>query len=89
MKYKSYRRKLITIFILISVIPIVFIFIIANFNLRGKMIKEKTYRALIKALGITGIITLTLGGVMNQNKALIITGLTSSIIAQMLNIFKK
>jgi len=52
------------------------------------MITEKTYKRLIKSLGITGMITLTIGG-WNQNSMLIVTGLTSSIIAHMLQIFKK
>ena len=52
------------------------------------MITEKRYKTLIKILGVTGMVTLTLGG-WNQNIFLIVIGLASSVIAYMLQIFRK
>ncbi len=50
------------------------------------MITEKTYKKLIKLSGVAGMITLALGG-WTQNLALIITGVISSSIYTILQIF--
>ena len=50
------------------------------------VITDTHYKNLIKLLGIVGVVTLTAGGWL-QNGTLIIIGLASTIISQMLNLY--